>query len=75
MFALGGSSLDIGARNERAVRGALDELRIPVRAAATGADKGRTIRVHVGSGLVLVKEVGGVDTPLHAGREEARAAA
>jgi chemotaxis protein CheD len=75
MFALGGSSLDIGSRNEDAVRGALDELRIPVRAAATGADKGRTIRVHVATGLVLVKEVGGVDTPLHAGREEARAAA
>jgi len=46
-----------------------------VSSSAISSGKGRTIRVHVSTGLVLVKEVGGVDTPLHAGREEARAAA
>ena len=75
MFALGGGSLDIGARNESAVRRALEALRIPVRAAATGANKGRTIRVHADCGLVLVKEVGGVETPLYSARPDARAAA
>lgn len=75
MFALGGGSLDIGARNESAVRSALQALRIPVRAAATGANKGRTIRVHVDTGLVLVKEVGGVDSALYSARADARVAA
>src|SRR5690348_1563317 len=46
MFALsGGSGLDIGGRNERAVRDALKSFGIPVRAAETGGSNGRTIRV------------------------------
>jgi len=68
MFALGSGSLDIGARNESAVRAALRRIGIRVLAAATGSNKGRTIRVHADTGLVVVKEVGGVDEPLYEGR-------
>ncbi len=71
MFALGSGSLDIGARNERAVRAALETVRIPVLAAATGSNKGRTIRVHASTGLVLVKEVGGTDQELYSARKAA----
>jgi hypothetical protein len=55
MFGAGSGSLDVGARNEVAVRDALTTARLRVRAAATGGDKGRTVRVDVGSGQVLVR--------------------
>ncbi len=59
MFALGGdSSLDIGRRNEHAAREALTRAGLAVRAAATGGNKGRTVRVYVDRGLVTVKEPG-----------------
>ena len=49
--ALGGRRLDVGARNEAAVRaGARRGRRIRVRAAETGGTRGRTLRVHVGEG-------------------------
>jgi chemotaxis protein CheD len=68
MFTLGGSSsLDIGVRNEAAVRGLLAEEGIPVVAAATRGTQGRTIRVYPG-GAVLAKEAGGSETELLAGR-------
>jgi len=54
----GGSRLDVGARNEEAVRAALDDARIPVRATATSGKTGRTMRVTVDAGVVLVKEAG-----------------
>jgi chemotaxis protein CheD len=64
MFALGaGNSLDIGVRNEAAVRGMLAAERIPVLAAATRGSKGRTIKVWPG-GAVVAKEAGGVETEL-----------
>jgi chemotaxis protein CheD len=69
MFSFGrkdGAGLDVGARNEAAVTAALEKLRIPIRAKATGGTKGRTIRVHVGSGLVTVKEAGGLESQLFA---------
>lgn len=59
-----GPGLDLGARNEAAVRAALADAGIPVRAAATGGGRGRTIRVKVGEGAVTVKEAGGVELPL-----------
>jgi chemotaxis receptor (MCP) glutamine deamidase CheD len=68
MFSFDGSTLDIGARNERAVRAALSEEGIAVRAAATAGKTGRTIRVHVESGVVTCKEAGGTATPLHQAR-------
>jgi chemotaxis protein CheD len=58
MFALGGE-LDIGGRNETAVRHALREARISLSAAATGGNRGRTVRVNVADGTVTVKEAGG----------------
>ena len=64
MFAFGGGSMDVGARNEAGVRAALEAARLPVRAAATGGGKGRTVRVHVGSGAVTVKEAGGAELDL-----------
>lgn len=58
MFELG-SELDIGARNEAAVRSALSRVRISVVAAATGGNRGRTVKVLPGEGSVTVREAGG----------------
>jgi len=58
MFALSGG-LDIGARNDAAVREALALEGIEMLAAATGGNRGRTVRVMVGTGEVLVQEAGG----------------
>jgi chemotaxis protein CheD len=58
MFELG-SELDIGARNEAAVRSALAQARITVAAAATGGNRGRTVKVQPGAGTVSVREAGG----------------
>jgi chemotaxis protein CheD len=67
MFALGGgNSLDIGVRNEAAVREILAAERIPVIAAATRGSKGRTIKVWPG-GAIVAKEAGGVEVELLAG--------
>jgi chemotaxis protein CheD len=67
MFSLGGgNSLDIGVRNEAAVRGMLAAERIPVIAAATRGNKGRTVRVWPG-GAIMAKEAGGAETELLAG--------
>lgn len=55
---------DLGLRNEAAVRAALDAAGIPVRAAATGGHRGRTVRVVVGEGRITVKEAGGEEVEL-----------
>jgi chemotaxis protein CheD len=65
MFAAIGSSMEIGARNEDAVRDALSANRIRVSAAATGGARGRTVRVDPAAGTVTVREAGGPDTQLH----------
>jgi chemotaxis protein CheD len=67
MFAVSAASLEVGQRNEAAVRELLKGLRIPVVANATGGSKGRTIRVEVGTSAVTVREAGGKDTELLAG--------
>jgi chemotaxis protein CheD len=64
MFALNGAS-NIGSRNEAAVRAELERLRIPIRAAATGGEKGRTVRVHVEGARVTVREVAGTEEQLY----------
>jgi chemotaxis protein CheD len=64
MFSFGGSSLDIGARNEEATLAQLASRGVPVRARATSGTKGRTIRVHVDGCRVLCKEAGGVEEAL-----------
>jgi chemotaxis protein CheD len=70
MFSLGtGGSLDIGVRNEAAVRGMLAVERIPIIGAATRGSKGRTIRVWAG-GAVVSKEAGGGEVALLAGARQ-----
>jgi chemotaxis protein CheD len=58
MFELG-SELDIGARNEAAVRGALKQAQVEVTAAATGGNRGRTVKITAGDCTVTVREAGG----------------
>ena len=63
MFA-DANGMAIGARNEAAVRAALDRARVPVVAAATGGATGRTIRVLVATGTVTVREAGAQEVTL-----------
>lgn len=70
MFAVGGA-LDIGARNDAAVREALRGLRLRISGAATGGNRGRTVRIAVGEGLVTVQEAGGERVALLRGRRAA----
>ena len=59
MFASGaGGVLDIGRRNEQAVRTALAVAGVPVTTTLTGGSAGRTMRVHIGTGLVTCKQAG-----------------
>jgi chemotaxis protein CheD len=64
MFAVSAASLEVGQRNEAAVRELLERLRIPVVATATGGKRGRTIRVDVATAAVTVREAGGKDEEL-----------
>jgi chemotaxis protein CheD len=66
MFELG-SELDIGARNEAAVRSALKKERIEVTAAATGGNRGRTVKISAGDCTVTVREAGGDSMTLSGG--------
>jgi len=67
MFGVASSSLEVGQRNEAAVRALLKAMRIPVKATATGGNKGRTIRVDIPTCAVSVREAGGKDNELLAG--------
>jgi chemotaxis protein CheD len=67
MFEMSGG-LDIGARNEQAVRAALARARVPVRTAQTGGNQGRTVRIAVGEGLVTVRVAGQPPITLLEGR-------
>ena len=58
MFALG-TGLDIGARNDAAVRAGLKSIGLSVRAAETGGNSGRTVRVYSSDGIVKVHTAGG----------------
>src|SRR3954451_3630699 len=64
MFAVSKSSLEVGQRNEAAVRDLLRAERINVIATETGGARGRTIRVYVGSHKVTVREAGGTEQAL-----------
>jgi chemotaxis protein CheD len=57
MFELG--EMDIGARNAAAVKAGLAGFGIKIRAAETGGNRGRTLRLTVGEFMVTVKEAGG----------------
>jgi chemotaxis protein CheD len=62
MFELG--DMDIGARNAEAVKRGLARSGVTVRAAVTGGNRGRTMRLTVGEFKVSVKEAGGRPTTL-----------
>ena len=68
MFVTSSTTLEVGQRNEAAVREQLKALRIPVIAAETGGKRGRTVRVYVPSTTVTVREAGGSDHELVAPR-------
>jgi chemotaxis protein CheD len=70
MFAVSAANLEVGQRNEAAVRALLDGLRIPVVATATGGSRGRTVRIDVATSAVTVREAGGKDEELLAGSPE-----
>jgi chemotaxis protein CheD len=57
MFEMSGG-LDIGARNEAAVRAALSKAHVRVNAAQTGGNAGRTLKIAVGEMLVTVRAAG-----------------
>jgi len=68
MFEMSGA-LDIGSRNDQAVRGALSAAGIALHASETGGSQGRTIRVEVGTGRVTVRAAGQPAETLLAKRE------
>jgi chemotaxis protein CheD len=72
MFALEGS-LDVGSRNEDAVRAALADAGVAITAAHTGGRQGRTLRVHAGRGRVTIRSAGGKPVVLLAAPTEAPA--
>jgi chemotaxis protein CheD len=57
MFDMSGT-LDIGARNDQAVRAELAQAQVALRATATGGNQGRTVRIEVGAGIVSVRGAG-----------------
>jgi chemotaxis protein CheD len=65
MFAAIGGSMEVGARNETAVKAALATARIRIQASATRGTRGRTVRVDPKTGIVLVREAGGKDAQLY----------
>jgi chemotaxis protein CheD len=62
MFEMG--EMDIGARNAQAVHTGLARSGVTVRAAETGGNRGRTLRLTVGEFTIRVKEAGGETTTL-----------
>jgi chemotaxis protein CheD len=65
MFSFGGGSgQDIGSRNEVAVREQLEHARVPIRATATGGDRGRSMKVHVAEACVVYREAAGTTVEL-----------
>jgi len=67
MFGSASAGLEVGQRNDVAVRAELARLRIPVAAAETGGSEGRTVRVALESGRVTAKPAGGEEQELYAG--------
>jgi chemotaxis protein CheD len=70
----GGSGMEVGQRNDEAVRAELARVRIPIAASETGGSRGRTIRVTVGTQAVSSRAAGDREVLLHP-RTLARAAA
>jgi chemotaxis protein CheD len=55
----GAGRMQVGQRNEEAVREALRAVRVPLARAETGGSSGRTIRVHLDDVRVTSREAGG----------------
>ncbi|MEA2156500.1 MAG: chemotaxis protein CheD [Solirubrobacteraceae bacterium] len=66
MFGSAGR-MQVGARNEEAVRAALRAARLPVVAAETGGGSGRTIRVYLDDVRVTARAAGGSENVLYGG--------
>ncbi len=66
MFSFGraGTGMDVGTRNDAAVRQALAKQGIGIVAAATLGERGRTMRVMLEGPRVTIKEAGGSETEL-----------
>ena len=65
MFATSPSAgMEVGQRNEAAVREQLGRSRIPVLACATGGNRGRTVRVHLDGCRITAKLAGGTEQTL-----------
>jgi chemotaxis protein CheD len=73
MFEIG--EMDIGARNADAVKSGLARAGVKIKAAETGGDRGRTLRLTVGEFEVTVKEAGGDPVTLYDGCAARRAPA
>ena len=73
MFARS-QSLDIGARNQHAVRRALSRARLRCDAADIGGELGRTMRVSVRTGAVTIRSAGQEPVQLLPGAPVRRAA-
>ena len=65
MFSFGTGSLEVGQRNDAAVRDQLAKLRIPIAAAETGGSCGRTVRVFVEDGRVTSRAAGDTEVELY----------
>jgi chemotaxis protein CheD len=75
MFASSSGNLEVGARNDKAVREVLAKLRIPVLCAVTGGSRGRTVRVYMNTLSATVREAGGTEQALLASKAARRPAA
>jgi chemotaxis protein CheD len=73
MFEMSGG-LDIGSRNDQAVRTALSQAKVALRASDTGGNQGRTVRINVGEGLVTVRVTGQSAVTLIGGKRPPRTA-
>ena len=60
----GAGRMQVGQRNEEAVRAALRAARIPIHAAETGGGSGRTIRVYLDDVRVTARAAGGAENIL-----------
>jgi chemotaxis protein CheD len=60
MFGSAGK-MQVGQRNEQAVRDAIRAMRIPIVAAETGGGSGRTIRVYLDDVRVTSRAAGGIE--------------
>jgi chemotaxis protein CheD len=73
MFEMSGG-LDVGSRNDQAVRTALSKAKVALRASETGGNQGRTVRINVGEGLVTVRVAGQPAVALVGGKRPPRTA-